>query len=119
MRYISRFFKDDEFQRVACTRADICDDSLARLDIARGKAGVPFRITSAYRTEEHNRKVGGTPNSAHLRGRAFDIACRNSYERALIVQSCLEAGFPRIGIGATFVHVDDDTSLPHPRIWLY
>jgi hypothetical protein len=43
-------------------------DFLLKLDKARGIAGVPFKINSGYRTESHNKKVGGTPNSAHTKG---------------------------------------------------
>ena len=46
---------------------------LQKLDRARDVAGVPFIITSAYRCEQHNKNVGGKPNSAHLRGYAVDI----------------------------------------------
>src|SRR5688572_1843491 len=34
------------------------------------------RVTSTYRSPEHNRRVGGVANSYHLRGRAIDIARR-------------------------------------------
>jgi uncharacterized protein YcbK (DUF882 family) len=37
----------------------------------------PITIMSAYRTAEHNKAVGGSPNSQHLLGRAVDIQIRN------------------------------------------
>jgi hypothetical protein len=33
--------------------------------------------------------------------------------------AALKAGFTRIGIGKTFVHMDRDPFLPQPRLWLY
>lgn len=35
--------------------------------------GVAFTPNSAYRTESHNKAVGGSTNSYHLTGRAVDI----------------------------------------------
>lgn len=35
--------------------------------------GVAFTPNSAYRTESHNKAVGGSANSYHLTGRAVDI----------------------------------------------
>jgi uncharacterized protein YcbK (DUF882 family) len=36
--------------------------------------GVCIVITSAYRTEEFNKLIGGHPKSKHLKGRAIDIS---------------------------------------------
>lgn len=89
-----------------------------RLVTAREIAGVPFRINSGYRTPEHNRKVGGTPGSSHLTGWAADIAVKDNRERGVILNALIRAGFSRIGIGKTFLHVDSDPS-KNPAVWLY
>lgn len=88
-------------------------DTLSRLYKARELAGVPFRITSAYRCEAHNAAVGGKPNSAHLRGRAVDIKFTTMQEGYKILKALLDAGFPRIGINykSSFIHADDDQTL--------
>ena len=36
------------------------------LEPSRTALGVPFRITSGYRSPEHNKRVGGAKNSDHL-----------------------------------------------------
>lgn len=82
------------------------------LDLARDIAGIPFVITSGYRTKEKNLKVGGVEDSAHLSGKAADLRCRNSVERFIMVDSLLAAGFKRIGFGAGHIHVDIDDEKP-------
>lgn len=89
------------------------------IDKAREIADVPFHITSGFRTERHNATIGGTLNSAHLRGYAADIACTTGSRRMAIVKALIEAGFRRIGIAETFVHCDCDPELPQDVIWTY
>lgn len=43
------------------------------LQCLRNNFGKPVIITSAYRTEEHNKNVGGAKSSQHLFGKAADI----------------------------------------------
>ena len=95
------------------------DEFLEMLDNARHMAGIPFIINSGYRTKEHNRSVGGKKNSAHLDGFAADISATTSRERMWIVGALLEAGFNRIGIGRTFIHVDNDPHKPEEVMWHY
>ena len=92
---------------------------LDKLDTARDEANITFTITSGYRTEEHNTKVGGKPNSSHIGGLAADIACEESRQRFLILKAVIKAGFHRIGIGKTFIHVDDDLQKDPMVCWLY
>jgi len=92
---------------------------LQMLDNARAFADVPFKITSSWRSEDHNKKIGGNPNSAHLRGNACDIYCEASYQRLQIVKGLLEAGFTRIGIAKNFIHADCDLELPQQVLFLY
>ena len=93
------------------------------LNQARHIAGIPFEITSGFRVEadiERLEKEGYkvSKNSSHLKGYAADIACESGLERLKIVQSLLEAGFTRIGIAKTFIHVDNDPDKPN-SIWTY
>lgn len=46
----------------------------------RAIVGQSIRITSAYRTPEHNAAVGGKPKSQHMQGRALDLECPHGYD---------------------------------------
>jgi len=93
--------------------------TIEKLQIARNIAGIPFKINSGYRTIAYNSKIGGKPNSAHLRGHAVDISCNDSALRYKIILALLAAGFKRLGIHNSFIHADDDSSLPNEVLFLY
>jgi len=92
---------------------------LNKLAQARKIAAVGFKITSGYRSPEHNEKVGGVPNSSHTLGHAVDIYAPTSRQKYIIINALLQAGFDRIGIAKNFIHVDDDPSKNEDVIWTY
>lgn len=92
---------------------------LAKLDEAREYANIPFVINSAFRTPEHNKAVGGSPNSSHLKGLAVDIRCNSSRNRSIILDALIAVGFTRIGIAKTFIHVDLSKDKVQNVTWLY
>jgi len=99
-------------------------DFVRKLDEAREVAGVPFRITSGYRTKEYNKQLKkrgykASTNSAHLKGLAADIATPNSEIRYKILSALIRVGFNRIGIGKTFLHADTDQTKTPEVCWHY
>ncbi|MEM6746802.1 MAG: D-Ala-D-Ala carboxypeptidase family metallohydrolase [Pseudomonadota bacterium] len=48
--------------------------ALDNLQTIRTLFGKPMIVTSPYRDEEYNRKVGGSPTSFHVEGSAYDIS---------------------------------------------
>jgi len=91
---------------------------LITLDKAREIAGIAFKINSGFRSRLRNTLVGGSEKSSHLAGCAADIHCNNSLDRLIIIDACIKAGFNRIGIANTFIHVDNDIT-KNKAIWLY
>lgn len=94
-------------------------DFVRKLDKLRDAVKVPLAIHSGYRTPDHNAKVGGVDSSAHECGHAADIAAPTSQLRFAIVEAAMRLGFRRIGVGATFVHIDDDITKAQDVVWLY
>ena len=62
------------------------------LDAARIAAAYGS-VTSMYRTVEHNRAVGGVPNSYHLHGRAIDVVRRPGVPHRQIDAALRSAGY--------------------------
>lgn len=116
-----KYFKPEEFQKCvpSCCISDCDDTALLRLDRLRELCGFPIKLNSAYRSSEYDKQKGRSGESAHCRGKAFDIRCTNSYERAIIVNCAFKVGFVRVGVATRFIHVDCDVDKPYPRIWLY
>lgn len=114
-----RYFSLNEFACKGTGENKINIGFVEQLDKARHIAGIPFTITSGYRTPEHNKAIGASPTSSHLKGLACDISATNSNQRYIIINALLEAGFNRIGINKTFIHVDIDEDKPSNLIFLY
>ena len=72
----------------------------------RNHFGKAVTITSAYRTPNHNKSVGGTTYSQHLYGKAADIKVQGIAPKdvAKYAETLLDEG--GIGIYNTFTHID-------------
>jgi hypothetical protein len=92
---------------------------LAMLKKAEKYAGFKFSYNSAFRTKSHNKIVGGVADSSHTKGLAVDIKASSIKQRDAIVAAARKAGFKRIGIASTFVHLDNDTTKPLYVAWGY
>ena len=116
-----KYFKISEFDSpdLKGSGINMSEKLLFLLDQMREEAGFSFRITSGYRTESHNKKVGGVSSSSHTKGLAVDIACSNSRKRAIIIQLALSKGINRIGIAKSFIHLDIDEDKSPSVVWLY
>lgn len=82
-------------------------DALDKLQALRDRIGKPMIVNSAYRSPQHNRRVGGAKNSLHMEGVAFDVLMSNhdphKYEQAARAVGFTGFGYyPKSG----FMHVD-------------
>jgi len=114
-----KHFKESEFQcPCGCGMGfeSIDKQALGDLEAARDFADVPFVITSSIRCLKHNAAIGGKKNSSHLKGLAFDIACKDATQRYDIITALL-MNFDRLGVYDKFIHVDNDMTKPAGVIW--
>ena len=100
--------------------------TLDRLERVRVKCGFPFKISSGYRTPEHNAAVSATGlDGPHTTGQAVDVVV-GSGQAYKLVAVAIDEGFTGIGVqqkGDTrFIHLDDlpnTPASPRPAIWSY
>ena len=116
-----KYFKLSEFDSpdLPGSGAEMNQEFLYMLDAARKIYGKPMRVNSGYRTEAHNKKVGGVSSSSHLKGLAADISCKSLNDRFNMIQAFLKAGFKRIGVASSFIHIDNDKDKSQNVMWTY
>src|SRR5687768_9331750 len=69
------------------------------LMLAEAYYGSPIFVTSAYRNKEHNKAVGGVPNSKHIYGEAVDIRMPSTATQLnKLIWALTLAGFTGVGI---------------------
>jgi hypothetical protein len=107
--------------------AKISPDLITRLQAMRDEVG-PIRITSGVRCRKHP-ESRTRPTSSHVPndlgdiegkvGHAVDIAAVGSRRRFRLLAAAIAAGFTRIGIGKSFLHLDNDYNKSQGVIWDY
>lgn len=85
----------------------IDEPALDKLQALREFLGKPMIVQSAYRSPEHNRRVGGAKHSQHLYARAFDISMAN-HDPAIFEEAARAVGFTGFGyyVKQNFMHID-------------
>jgi len=122
MKQLSKNFKRKEFECGCNCGFDTVDyELLCLLEEIREEFNFLYRkvfieITSACRCEKHNKKIGGSQNSQHLRGRASDFKVWRYFNKNKIrqvppkeVYDFINNKYPdKYGLGKyeTFTHLD-------------
>lgn len=105
---VSANFRVREFACQDGSDAVVIADKLVQiLQGIRNHFGQPVTINSAYRTPEHNKKVGGSATSQHLYGMAADIVVAgvDPYDVAAYAEQ-LMPNTGGIGRYKGFTHID-------------
>ena len=104
-------------QELACRGTGqlmVDEASMDKLQALRTMLGKPIILNSAFRSEAHNKKVGGAPNSQHLKAKAFDCRMEN-WNPAVFEAAARKCGFTGFGYYPKqgFMHIDTGPA----RVW--
>lgn len=102
-----------------CSEKDLNPKLLDMIRMAQKMSGFQWTLTSAFRSQQWERDHGRKGTSSHCRGLAVDVSTIDSHTRFKVVTAALLSGFPRVGIGKRFVHLDIDETKAHPIIFHY
>lgn len=104
---ITKNFSSREFdcqcKNPECQYTLIDIDHVEALQRMRDKWGKVITINSAFRCEKHNKAVGGSTQSRHLKGDATDIVVKG-LSLDIVARDCEH--FNGLGRYNTFVHID-------------
>lgn len=112
---LSENFKVGEFDCKCgqCDRVLVDEDLVKWLQLIRDHFGGSVHVNSGYRCPEHNKKVGGSATSHHMRGMAADIRVQGATPTQ-VARYAESIGVQRIGLYDCFVHIGSDN---RKRFW--
>ena len=116
-KQLSTNFSSTEFDchgKGCCSTTQVDEKLVEYLQKIRDHFGKPVTITSPYRCEVHNRRVGGATKSYHMQGRAADIVVQGVSSRE-VAKYAESIGILGIGLYETsndgyFTHIDTRTT---------
>lgn len=121
MKYINDFqiapdFNLQEFVSPDTQEVKIDSRLVTIVQLIRYRMGCEVIVTSGYRTEEYNRKIGGALHSLHMEGLAADLSPKN---HDLVRLFKIAAEFEEIrGLGIYERHVHIDLRETERLIWV-
>lgn len=99
------YFTKKELECKCCGKCDLETDFKDRVLDLRIAFGQSMESNSCFRCEDHNKDVGGSLRSFHLKGMAMDVKCPNSEYKARLARVALNKGFT-VGVYSKFLHID-------------
>jgi len=113
---LSPNFHRSEFACPVSGIATVDHELLTVLEAVREYFEEPVIVTSGFRSEEYNRKIGGAPSSYHLIGQAADIRILGVGPKTIV--KLLRKWYPhKYGIGEYPAHVHVDIR-DEPVTWI-
>jgi uncharacterized protein YcbK (DUF882 family) len=102
----SLYFKPDEFAcKCGCGMCEVNDDLVTILHSIREHFDRPVIVTSGNRCKAHNRAVGGSKGSYHVKAMAADIVVQD-VPADVVQELCEDMDVPGLGRYKDFTHVD-------------
>ena len=107
----SPFFKPEEFQcqceYIACNESYhyMNEGFLELLFKVRAQVDFPLIIESGYRCKQHNKDLGGVPNSAYTRGLAVSVRITSPLDRYELIEQLVYHGLS-FGVHSDFIHIE-------------
>lgn len=112
---ISKYFTKAELECPLTGECKMDEAFLHKLDEMRERYGSPVYVSSGFRSQMGNRKIGGHPRSLHMKGQAIDIPMTDPYERWSLVYAAMSVGLG-VEVCDRHVHVEYREGRK-PKLW--
>ena len=109
--FTQREFRSRDGAKMPLDVLENIKDLACNLQVLRDLLGESIKINSGYRSEAHNKAVGGVKTSKHTKGLAADIRVKDldTDDLYLLIESLINEGDMKeggLGVYDTFVHYD-------------
>jgi len=106
MKKLTKNFTEKEMACPCCGKCSMDKEFMAVLQLLRSKCKFGFKVNSAYRCEEYNKKVSSNSRGQHATGQAVDISMKDRYKRFKFLREAIDSGFfLDIAIAKGFIHL--------------
>jgi len=119
------YFAPVELSCKCCGANKFNPETLSKLNKLRELVGHPITLSSAYRCEAYNKRIGAT--QTHATGQAVDVLVSGA-QAYDVIKKAIECGFNGIGVSqkgdraSRFIHIDDlpiNGAILRPAVWSY